>query len=210
MDGVIADTEPFHAHAYVEVFKRFGIRVSKKEYRKAITEDGKTTATWFVQLGGDPEMIDDVYKQKDQIYFPLLKKRGSPRPGLFSLLSDLQGSGVACALATSARGVNSRFILDLFELKEFFTVSLALEDVTHPKPHPDVFLLALKRLSAHPKRTVVLEDAPKGVRAAFDAGIPVVAVRTPWTRHYRFDGASLVVDSLEELSVERLTSLLPT
>lgn len=209
MDGVIADTEPFHTHAYVGVLKTFGIHVSKNEYRRVITEDGKTMATWFAELGGGPEQIDELYRRKDRIYFPLVREQGAPRPGLLRLLADLKESGVACALATSARRVNAEFILDLFGLRHFFAVTLALEDVICVKPHPEVFLLALERLSAQPHRAVVLEDAPKGVRAAMDAGIPVVAVPTPWTRHCRFGDAALIVESLEDLSVSKLNSLLP-
>lgn len=208
MDGVIADTEPFHTHAYVEVLKTFAIHVSEDQYRKAITEEGKTIAKWFVELGGDPEHINELYRLKDRIYFPLLRERGAPRPGLLSLLSDLKESAVACALATSARMVNAEFILDLFGLRHFFAVTLALEDVNQVKPHPEVFLQALERLSAPPHSAVVLEDAPKGIRAAVDAGIPVIAVPTPWTRHYRFEGAALVVESLEDLSVSKLIQVL--
>jgi HAD superfamily hydrolase (TIGR01509 family) len=207
MDGILADTEPLHAHAYLEVLKTFGIHVSENQYRKAITVDGKTMATWFIELGGDLQQIDELFKRKDRIYFPLLRERGVPRPGLFTLLSDLKGSAVPCALATSARRVNAEFVLELFGLRPFFSVTLALEDVTHVKPHPEVFLLALDRLRAHPQKAVVLEDAPKGVRAAIDAGIPAVAVPTRWTRRYRFEGAALVVESLEELSVARLNDL---
>ncbi len=111
-------------------------------------------------------------------------------------------------MATSGRGVNAEFILDLFGLRPYFSVTLACEDVTHVKPHPEVFLQALQRLSAAPHSAVVLEDAPKGVQAAVGAGIPVVAVPTSWTRHYRFEGASLVLESLEDLSVSRLNDLL--
>ena len=209
MDGVIADTEPLHTRAYLSVLKTFGIHVSDDQYRETITEQGKTIAAWFVELGGDPEDIDELYKRKDEIYFPLLKSQGSPRRGLLDLLSDLREASVLCALATSARRVNAQFILDLFDIRDFFGVVLALEDVTHVKPHPEVFLLALKHLSVLPHTTIILEDAPKGIRAALDAGIPVVAVPTPWTRHCAFDGAALVVDSLEELSVTRLNGLLP-
>jgi HAD superfamily hydrolase (TIGR01509 family) len=208
MDGVIADTEPLHAHAYLEAFKTFGIHVSKNRYRKAITVDGKTPASWFVELGGDSRQIDALYRQKDQIYFPLVKERAVPRLGLLNLLSDLRASSVACALATSARRVNADLVLDLFDLRQFFTAILSLEDVSHVKPHPEAFLLALDRLASQPHNTVILEDAPKGVRAAVNAGIPVVAVPTSWTCHYRFHGAALVVDSMEKLSVNRLDNLL--
>jgi len=208
MDGVIADTEPFHAQAYLEALRTFGIHISESQYRKTITEGGKRVATWFVELGGESKHVDELYRRKDQIYFPLVKGKASPRPGLLTLLRELRERGAACAVATSARRVNADFILNLFDLRGFFSVILGLEDVARVKPHPEVFLLALERLPAQPHRTVVLEDAPKGVRAALDAGIPVVATPTSWTRHCRFDGVALVVESLEELSVARLNGLL--
>ena len=207
MDGVIADTEPLHTHAYVSVLKTFGIHVSQDHYRKTVTEEGKAIAAWFVELGGDPGDIDELYRRKDEIYFPLLRAEGAPRRGLVSLLSNLRKSSIPCALATSSRRVNTELVLDCFNLRDFFTVVLALEDVTHVKPHPEVFTLSLTKLSAHPHSAIALEDAPKGVRAAVDAGIPVVAVPTAWTQHCSFDGAALVVDSLEKLSVSRLRSL---
>jgi HAD superfamily hydrolase (TIGR01509 family) len=210
MDGVIADTEPFHARAYIEVLSTFGIEISKDLYRRTITDDGKTIASWFVELGGRSEDIKRLYARKDQVYFPLVKEHATPRPGLLDLLSDLRQAGVACALATSARKVNAEFLLDLFDLEDCFATILSLEDVTHVKPHPEIFLRALEHLSCHPSRAVVLEDAPKGIRAAVAGGIPVVAVPTPWTRHSPFDGATLVVDSIEELSVERLNGILST
>jgi len=210
MDGVIADTEPLHTRAYLSALRTFGIHVSEGDYRKTVTEEGKTIATWFVELGGDPGDIDELYRRKDEIYFPLLRAEAAPRQGLFSLLSNLRKSSIPCALATSSRRVNAELVLDCFNLRDFFTIVLALEDVTHVKPHPEVFLLALKHLSVQPHTTIILEDAPKGVRAARDAGIPVVAVPTAWTRHCAFDGAALVVDSLEKLSVSRLNSLVKT
>jgi HAD superfamily hydrolase (TIGR01509 family) len=208
MDGVIADTEPLHAHAYIQVFKTYGIHISKDQYRETITVDGKTTAAWFVELGGRADQIDALYRKKDQIYLPLLRERATPRPGLLNLLAELKASDIPCALATSARKASAEFVIQLLGLGDFFTVILGLEDVSRAKPDPEVFLLALKRLDAQPHKTVVLEDAPKGVRAAAEAGIPVVAIPTSWTRHYPFDEAALIVDSMEDLSVSRLTDLL--
>jgi len=210
MDGVIADTEPLHTRAYLSVLRTFGIHVSEGDYRKTVTEEGTPIVKWFVELGGDPGDIDELHRRKDEIYFPLLRAEAAPRQGLLSLLSNLRKSSIPCALATSARRASAEFVLDCFNLRDYFTVVLALEDVTHVKPHPEVFLLALARLSVDPHCSVVLEDAPKGVRAAVGAGLPVVAVPTPWTQHCSFDGAVLVVDSLEKLSVSRLSSLVKT
>ena len=48
--------------------------------------------------------------------------------------------------------------------------------VAHPKPAPDIFLEAARRLGVPPEGCVVLEDSLAGVRAARAAGMRVIAV----------------------------------
>ena len=49
-------------------------------------------------------------------------------------------------------------------------------DVARPKPAPDVYLLAARRLGVDPAQCLVLEDSPTGVRAALAAGMTPVQV----------------------------------
>ncbi|HZZ82771.1 MAG TPA: HAD-IA family hydrolase, partial [Gemmataceae bacterium] len=79
------------------------------------------------------------------------------------------------------------------------------------KPDPEVFLLAAKKLDIAPERCVVLEDAPVGVKAARAGGMRAVAVT--FVAHHsaeslRAAGADLVVETLAEVSVDRLLGLL--
>ena len=69
------------------------------------------------------------------------------------------------------------------------------DDVTHPKPAPDIFLEASRRLGVAPAGCVVLEDSLSGVAAARAAGMPVIAV--PESHPGAFEGlASAVVGDL--------------
>jgi beta-phosphoglucomutase-like phosphatase (HAD superfamily) len=49
-------------------------------------------------------------------------------------------------------------------------------DVAHPKPAPDVYLLAAQQLGVAPGDCLVLEDSPTGVRAALAAGMTPIQV----------------------------------
>ena len=53
--------------------------------------------------------------------------------------------------------------------ERFFTA----DDVEHPKPAPDVYLLAARTLGAEPGRCAVIEDTPTGVAAGTAAGMHV-------------------------------------
>ena len=54
--------------------------------------------------------------------------------------------------------------------------SVSEDDVEHPKPAPDIYRLAAQRLGADPAEALAFEDSETGARAAFDAGLQVIAV----------------------------------
>jgi len=70
------------------------------------------------------------------------------------------------------------------------------------KPFPDPFLLAASDLGIDPKRAVIFEDSPSGIRAAVAAGSTVIAVCTSHKRN-QIDslGAHYVIDTMDQISV---------
>jgi sugar-phosphatase len=50
--------------------------------------------------------------------------------------------------------------------------------VTHPKPDPEIYLEAARRLGVAPAQCVVFEDSPGGMQAARAAGTRLVALLT--------------------------------
>ncbi|ORX38997.1 HAD-like domain-containing protein [Kockovaella imperatae] len=73
------------------------------------------------------------------------------------------------------------------------------------KPHPDPFLLAAKDLGIDPKKSVIFEDSPSGIKAAVAAGGTVIAVCTSHKReqisHY---GAHYIVETMDQVKCEQL------
>lgn len=98
------------------------------------------------------------------------------RPGILALLELLGAHDVPRAVATSTRSPLAQRKLAAAGLLEHFDVVCTSSDVPHPKPAPDVYLLAAKRLGVSPAQCLVLEDSPTGVRAALAAGMAVVQV----------------------------------
>jgi beta-phosphoglucomutase len=93
-------------------------------------------------------------------------------------------------------------------MADVFDALVGAEDVTKGKPDPEVFLTAAKRLGVPPERCLVFEDAIAGVIAAKRGGMKCIAVTTTNPRDALVEaGADLVVDSLSELSLERLAAL---
>ena len=94
-------------------------------------------------------------------------------------------------------------------IRETFKASVSSEEVARGKPAPDVYLEAARRLGHEPSRCVAIEDSANGIRAGVAAHMRLVAVPN---REFRpadevLGMADLVLDSLDELTVERLEQL---
>jgi beta-phosphoglucomutase-like phosphatase (HAD superfamily) len=72
------------------------------------------------------------------------------------------------------------------------------QDVTHPKPAPDVFLHAARLLKVAPESCVVVEDSAAGVSAARAAGMRVIAITNSLPAD-RLQAADHVVGSYSEI-----------
>lgn len=96
-------------------------------------------------------------------------------PGAQALLGEQHRSGVRCGLVTSSFGSIVSSVLSALDFQPFQTV-VAYEDVTHPKPHPEPYLLAMRRLGVRHDHTVALEDSASGIASALEAGCHVLAI----------------------------------
>jgi len=83
-------------------------------------------------------------------------------------------------------------------LDHLFSAVVTNDDVSRPKPAPDCYLLAARRLNVAPGRCVVIEDSLHGIRAAADAGTRVLAV-SPVALPSGFDGVRVFPSTVEAL-----------
>jgi HAD superfamily hydrolase (TIGR01509 family) len=109
--------------------------------------------------------------------YDVLLEEGLPlKAGARELLQDLFDFGVPLAVATSTRGQRARIKLARSGIDGYFSHVVTSSDVAHPKPAPDLYLLAADRLGIPPRECVALEDSEYGVRAASAAGLRVIQV----------------------------------
>jgi pseudouridine 5'-phosphatase len=90
-----------------------------------------------------------------------------------------------------------------------FAFVLTCDDVTHGKPHPEVYELAAARFGLTPGEVVVLEDSPNGLRAAKAAGARCVAVPHDSTPRGQLADADAVVPSLAAPELWKLLGVAP-
>ena len=126
------------------------------------------------------------------------------RPGVRDYLDAARrlGLGLAVASSSSRRWVAGH--LERLGLADRFDVLCCAEDVTRVKPHPDLYVAALKALGAASVAAIALEDSPNGVLAAKRAGLFCVAVPNPLTAKLDLSAADIRLASLDELPLPAL------
>ena len=125
-------------------------------------------------------------------------------PGVEDQIAAAKGLGLKLGVASSSPRSWVAGHLSRLRLEPYFDTIKCSDDVEHVKPHPALFLAALRGLGVRADEAVVLEDSQNGVMAAKRAGIFCVAVPNALTQHSSLDLADLQLTSLTELSIEGL------
>jgi len=156
---------------------------------------------------GDHEHIAALGERKERLYRKLVRATGiEPLPGVRPLLEQLQGHGIPSSIGSSTPRKNITAVLELIGLADKFAAVTASEDVQRGKPDPEVFLIAARKIDRSPASCVVFEDSHAGIEAGRAAGMKTIAVTTTHPRE-SFSDADLTIDSLEEVSLESLLTL---
>jgi HAD superfamily hydrolase (TIGR01509 family) len=213
-DGVIANSEPLHYHAFRDVLAHAGIDLSKEDYYgrylgyddvgvfKAVAAD--RGMTWplrrITELVASKASQLERLEQGESILFP----------GADAAIRRL-GARLPLAIASGALAVEIRRILDRAKLTSFFRAIVAAEDTAVGKPAADPYLRAVALLleavggPLRPSDCVAIEDSPWGLQSARSAGLHTIAVAHTY-EHAALD-ADVVISSLDELDIEALQRL---
>lgn len=180
LDGVLCSTDEYHFKAWQALAERLGINnftrsdnarqrgVSRMESLEVVLE--KTDKQYT------DEQKTEFANYKNELYKQML---GSMSPRDLSddvkyTLETLKSKGVKIAVGSSSK--NTPAILSRLGLDKFFDAVADGNDITHSKPHPEVFLLAAQRLALTPDCCLVVEDALSGVQAGLAGGFTVAAI----------------------------------
>ena len=207
MDGVIADTAPYHMKAWQEVFQKRQVAYTEEDFKRNF---GKRNDTIIKNiLGGNiPQSeIDSIGSEKEQRFRQKARHNLKPLPGAIELITSLKEHDFDIALASSAPVENIQLIIRELGIENYFQAIISGKEVAEGKPSPLGFLLAAEKLGVEPENCIVIEDAIAGVAAAKRAGMHCLAVTNSHPRT-SLKEADLVVDTLEAVTVEGLEQFL--
>ncbi|MFF3732464.1 HAD family hydrolase [Streptomyces sp. NPDC002476] len=205
MDGTLVDTEGFWWEAEVEVFAELGHQLDEA-WRDVVVGGPMTRSAGYLMdvTGADITLAELTVLLNDR--FEKRIDRGVPlMPGAKRLLAELVRHDVPTALVSAShRRIIDRVLESVGH--HHFALSIAGDEVTRTKPHPEPYLTAASGFGAEPGRCAVIEDTATGVAAAEAAGCRVVAV--PSVAPIDPANGRVVVRSLEEVDLAFLRGLI--
>ncbi len=180
MDGVLIDAKEWHYHALNRALEHFGYTISRADHLS--TFDGLPTRTKLEMLSkerGLPRGLHgflNTLKQKftiDQVHInchPVFVHEYA--------LSNLKAQGYKLGLASNSVRGSVELMMQKSALDRYLDVMLSNEDVSKPKPDPDMYLTASAKLGLRPDQCLVVEDNQNGIKAAEDAGCHLLVVQS--------------------------------
>ncbi len=205
LDGLLADTEKHHMKAYQETLSVYGIELSDEEYISHWIRNGFGIADFVkkYRLELDP---NQTHSQKMVRYREKVTGQLEPMPGAMTFLGSIHGKK-RLALASNSYRDNVELVLDRLGMADLFDAILTRDDAGRTKPAPDIFIRTAEMLGEPASSCIVIEDAQKGIEAAYAAGMKCIAVPNVYTAEDDFSRATIVVASLEDVTVDLIDSL---
>ena len=209
MDGVVIDSEPLSMAVIAEIIGERGGRADPALLAGLAGVSLPDALKVVAAHSGRDLDTAALYHSYQERYLPRLRAGAAATAGLTGLIAALTEAGVPIGLASSSSLAEIDVVVHALRLGPVLTAVASADEVTRPKPAPDVYRLAVDRLGTGPDGVVAIEDSATGAASAIAAGLVCVGVRTAVTQAHDLAEVAVFVNSLEELdlgTLERLVS----
>ncbi|GBQ86617.1 putative phosphatase [Acetobacter malorum DSM 14337] len=181
MDGVLIDARQWHFEAFNRALALFGRNITVADHLARF--DGlptKRKLEILAEAGNSsiPVSLHPFISEMKQKYtMEIVSVRCKPVFAQEYLLARLEHQGYRLAVASNSIGNTVQTMMRLARLDVYLVDQFCNEDVAEPKPSPEIYLLAMKKLGVMPEETLIVEDNANGIAAARASGAHVLAVR---------------------------------
>jgi HAD superfamily hydrolase (TIGR01509 family) len=201
-DGLLLDTESVWTRAEQDLFVRRGAEFTPADKRELVGTSAEIAGGILERRLGEPGRAAELIEELNALVVAELEHGVEAMLGARELLEALKSRSTPIGLVSNSPLIFVQRSLEIVGFHEIFDIVLSAHEVAAPKPAPDPYLEACKRLGVTPGPNVVaLEDSPTGVAAARAAGLTVIGV--PSIDGVALDEAHHLAESLADEVVAR-------
>ena len=170
LDGVLIDSEPLMRQAFADSYLR--IMGNGPPPIEAYLEHMGESFPRIMDHLNLPHSLWEPYRQFCQQHIAQVKLF----PGSREMLEWTRAANLRLGLLTGKDRVRTWQILDHFGLRHFFDATIASDQLSHPKPHPEGVLRMLEELNCEASQSVMVGDAVNDIVCAQEAGVKAIAI----------------------------------
>ena len=187
LDGVLVDATQWHYRAMNKALALFGYTITSEEHHGSY--NGLPTREKLKYLSkekGLPEVLHDIiYTMKQKYTQDMIEQFCRSDHEKHYMLMMLKKRGFRMAVCSNAISRTVEVILNKLEISHFFEFALSNQDITKPKPDPQIYLKAFDTLRLKPTECLIIEDAKPGIEAAEASGAFVLKVKGYYQVNYK-------------------------
>jgi len=201
-DGLLLDTESVWTRAEHDLFERRGLEFTPAHKRELVGTSAEIAGGILERRLGEPGRAMQLIEELNDLVVAELEHGVEAMVGARDLLHSLKGRGTSIGLVSNSPLAFVERSLEIVGFHDRFDVVISAHEVAAPKPSPEPYLEACRRLGVEPGPDVVaLEDSPTGVAAARAAGLTVIGI--PSLEGIVLDEAHEIAASLQDEVVLR-------
>jgi HAD superfamily hydrolase (TIGR01509 family) len=205
-DGLLLDTESVWTRAERDLFDRRGLDFTPAHKRELVGTSAAIAGGILERRLAEPGRAVALIEELNELVVAELEHGVEAMVGARELLGELKRRGTPLGLVSNSPLAFVRRSLEIVGFGDRFDVVVSAHEVAAPKPAPDPYLEACRRLEVEAGPEVVaLEDSPTGVAAARAAGLTVIGI--PSLEGIALDEAHEIAESLLDEVVARRLSL---
>ena len=205
LDGTLFDAKLIHYHTLNKA-----LEIIDKNYKITWEEhlrkyDGLKTAHKLEMLAKEKnvpkEFHEEIWRNKQLFTLDAIRDL-KPDERLRDTLSKIRKDGIRIGCCTNSIRRTALSMLGKLDIIEFFDIIFSNEDVKYAKPHPEMYWRGMSAFGALPETTLILEDSPHGLLAAYRSGAHIMRVRNVNDVYY--DNIKRKVDEIKRMSYKNL------
>ena len=175
VDGTLVDSSYLHTLAWWQACRQAGYDVPMASLHRCVGMGGDKILAKLLPADRDWAEDSAIMASHAAVFatfWPALR----PLDGARDLLARCHGTGLAVALASSARERDLEVLRATIGADEFIDAATSAADAKDSKPAPDILVAALDAVGAAAADTVYVGDAVWDVYAAGKLSIPTIGL----------------------------------
>ena len=204
MDGTILDSEGLWDKAQIKFLKENGITATSNDFSDFKGLSYKHFYPLFIKKFNIQGSIDDIRLKLRTYLYKIMETELKYIKGFEDFYKNyIRGTELKVGLITNTTRLSYQKIQTCLNINDYFDFVITVNEAKEPKPSPMPYLQAMKSLSLHPNKTIIIEDSKTGLISAVNSKAKVIGITTSLTDEEikKIDKNILIANSYDDISL---------